>query len=90
MKKIAVTLLTSLIFLTAFGQTKVCLIGELHEENEIINPDTLINILKKIKPDVILIELDSQFFTSNFDFNLDLVLDPDSMSGNQNVASYRC
>jgi hypothetical protein len=69
------------------AQTKVCVIGEFHEESELINPDTLFQILEKIKPDLILIEMDSTFFTK--DFNYDFEKDPDILSTNQNIASYR-
>jgi len=73
--------------ITIFGQTSICIIGTYHEENKLVNADTLFNIFKKIKPDVILIELDSSFFTKNFEYDLDKYTD--LLSTNENISSYR-
>ena len=69
----------------AYSQTEICIVGEVHEECEYMNADSTYNILLRIKPDVILIELDSSFFTSDFLFDLDK--DPDLLSSNQNIGS---
>jgi hypothetical protein len=50
-----------------------------------MNRDSIYNILLKIKPDVILIELDSSYFTSDFRFNID----PDPFWGNQMLGAYK-
>jgi hypothetical protein len=63
-------------------QTEICIVGEVHEERKYMNSDSVYNILLKIKPDVILIELDSSYFTNDFLFNLDKY--PDMLSSNQN------
>lgn len=64
----------------AYSQTELCIVGEVHEERTYMNSDSIYNILLKIKPDVILIELDSACFTSDFHFIYEL----DSLEGNQN------
>ncbi|MES2487902.1 MAG: hypothetical protein V4581_18385 [Bacteroidota bacterium] len=49
-------------------KTDVVVIGNVHRPMPNYNADTLFNILVKIKPDIILHEMDSTFFTENFDF----------------------
>jgi hypothetical protein len=66
-----------------FSQTELCIVGEVHEERAYMNSDSVYNILLKIKPDVILIELDSTCFTIDFRFIYPL----DSLEGNQNVGA---
>jgi len=67
--------------------SELYVIGTSHKNTNFENTDTLINILNKIKPDVILIELDSSFFTDNFDF--DTKEYPDILeSSNENNAVY--
>ena len=68
-----------------YSQTELCIVGEVHEECSYMNRDSVYNILLKIKPDVILIELDSSFFTSDFSFNID----PDPFWGNQMLGAYK-
>jgi hypothetical protein len=87
MKSRLIQVLLFLLTFSCYAQTKVCVIGEFHEENELINPDTVFQILEKIKPDLILIEMDSSYFTKDFTFDFDK--DPDILSTNQNIASYR-
>ena len=69
----------------AYSQTEICIVGEVHEEREYMNADSIYDILLKIKPDVILIELDSSFFTRDFLFDLDK--NPDLLSSNQNIGA---
>ena len=68
-----------------YSQTELCIIGEVHEECSYMNRDSVYNILLNIKPDVILIEMDSSFFTSDFHF----IEDPEIIGGNQNLGSYK-
>jgi len=67
-----------------FKKTELYIIGTIHNPTDIINSDTLFNILKKIKPDLILVELDSSFFTK--DFNFDTIKYPDLLSTNENIS----
>jgi len=69
----------------AYSQTEICIVGEFHEERTYMNADSIYNILSRIKPDVILVELDSSFFTNDFLFDLDKY--PDLLSSNQNIGS---
>lgn len=46
--------------------TEIVIIGTVHESTSSFNQDTLLNIFKKIKPDVILIESDTSYLTSDF------------------------
>ena len=63
----------------AYSQTEICVVGETHEECSYMNRDSVYNILFNIKPDVILIEMDSSIFTNDFRFNEE----PNSYWGNQ-------
>ena len=72
---------------TIYGQNTVWLIGTAHEEKDYINPDSLIFALEKVKPDIILIEMEEKFFTHDYRFNL--VEDPDLLSTNENIASHK-
>jgi len=86
MKKIA----TILLFLTVsicYGQKQIWLIGTAHEERNYINVDSLTYALDKIKPDLILIELEEKYFTKGYQFNLEKY--PDLLSTNENIASYK-
>jgi hypothetical protein len=49
-------------------QTELILVGTVHQPVENFTPDSLYNILVKIKPDLILFEVDSSFFTKEFIF----------------------
>lgn len=56
--------------LKIFGQkNELIIIGNVHSPMENYNADSLYNILDKIKPEIILHEIDSTFFTSDFKFN---------------------
>ncbi|MHA7944041.1 hypothetical protein ACJOV8_013275 [Formosa sp. 3Alg 14/1] len=65
------TLLILLIFVTVLScettkQTELIVIGTLHKPETNFNSEILFNILEDIQPDLILEELDSTFFTSDF------------------------
>lgn len=66
-------------------KTRVYVVGTTHEERKYINSDTLVNILSRVKPDVILIELDSCFFNNKFKFDLNKY--PDLLSTNENISA---
>lgn len=68
-----------------YSQTELCIVGTYHDERKYINSDSIYNILLKIKPDVILIELDSALFTKDFCF--DLKKYPDLLSTNENIGA---
>jgi len=90
------TFLTSLLLVLicsqlAFSQTKVYIVGTTHRPINLINADTLENILGRIKPDVILVELDSTILTVENDFNYDLKKYPDLLENTsmENIAMCR-
>ncbi len=72
-------------FYRAYSQTELCIVGEVHGECSYMNRDSVYNILLKIKPDVVLIELDSSYFTSDFRFNIE----PDENWGNQMLGAHK-
>lgn len=80
-----ILLLLSILSRTAFSQTELCIVGTFHEERKCFNSDSVYNILTKVKPDVVLIELDSTFFTDDFHFNLKKY--PDLLSTNENIGA---
>ncbi len=88
MKKIFLVL-TLLITSIGYSQNKVWLIGTAHEANKYINPDSLTAALNKIKPDLILIELESKHFTKDYDFDLTKYSIEDYLTTNENIASYK-
>jgi hypothetical protein len=47
-------------------QTEVVVIGTVHNDTAYFKTETLVNILKKINPDLILLEFDSSFFDNSF------------------------
>ena len=49
-------------------RTELVLLGTVHQPIQNFTPDSLYNILNKIKPDLILFEVDSSFFTNEFKF----------------------
>ena len=49
-------------------KTELILLGTVHQPVENFNADSLYNILVSISPDVILYEVDSSFFTDQFEF----------------------
>jgi hypothetical protein len=69
------------------AQTSLYIIGTQHQQNNYINPVILEDILEDIHPHVVLIELDSSFFTPQF--TLDTLRFPDLLSTNENIACNR-
>ncbi len=63
-------------------ETELVLLGTVHPPIENFTSDTLYNILLKIKPDLILYEVDSSFFTEAFQFNK-------TSSSNENIATLK-
>ncbi|MBC3539335.1 hypothetical protein ACFSC6_17495 [Rufibacter sediminis] len=78
-----------LIATISYGQTKVWLIGTAHEENKYINPDSLLNIFHTIKPDLILLELEDEHFTKDFQYNVEKYPLKYFLTTNENIASYK-
>jgi hypothetical protein len=56
----------------AGGKTHIVVIGTVHESTYDFNSDTLLSIFNKIKPDVILIECDTSYMTSDFKLKEDV------------------
>lgn len=63
-------------------KTEFVLLGTVHSPTENFNADSLYNIFDKIKPDVILYEVDSSFFTDDFHFK-------NKLKGNEYLATTR-
>ncbi|WP_223033500.1 hypothetical protein [Hanstruepera marina] len=61
---------------------ELVLLGTVHQPVENFSPDSLYNILVKIKPDLILFEVDSSFFTSAFEFKK-------TWDSNENIATVK-
>lgn len=76
------------ISLISYAQNEIWLVGTAHEQNNYINPDSLIIIFNKIKPDLILIELEEIHFTKDFKFNTEKYSLDDFLTTNENIASY--
>lgn len=69
--KLKILILCALLFLglSALAQkSTIIVIGNVHKPMPQYNADTLYAILENIKPDIILHELDSSFFTADFNF----------------------
>lgn len=63
-------------------KTELVLLGTVHQPIENFTPDSLYNILVDLKPDLILFEVDSSFFTDDFEFNK-------KWDSNENIATIR-
>lgn len=69
MKKIILLVfLGILLFNCKKNKTELIILGTVHKPIKSFEPDSLYNILLKIKPDLILFEVDSSFFTKEFNF----------------------
>jgi len=69
--KILVTIFTLFLVSPSFGQqkgTEIVIIGSIHQPVPNFNSDILFNIFEQVKPDIILQEVDSSFFTEDFKF----------------------
>lgn len=71
----------------AQGQTEVCLVGTKHNPCAYFNSDSVHVILSRVRPDVVLMELDSTFFDRDFRFNLERY--PDLLSTNEIIGAHR-
>lgn len=68
MKKAPLILLIVLILISCKKEkvTEIIILGTLHKPEPNFNSEILFDILENLKPDLILMEGDSSFFTSNF------------------------
>ena len=53
-------------------KTEIFIIGTVHESTPNFSVDTLLNLINKIKPDVILVETDSTYFDDNYELTEDV------------------
>lgn len=85
--KVLLLLVSLLLAYTSYGQRQVWLIGTAHEEKKYVNADSLLLALNRIKPDVILMELEAKHFK---DFKFDTTAYPlkDYLATDENRASY--
>lgn len=59
--------------LTAFAQrTQLIVLGTVHPSGNSFNSDSLVHIFNAVKPDIILMELDSSFFNADFELVKDV------------------
>ncbi len=70
-KRIILLSLAVYLSLNFFGQeksreTELIILGTVHFPTKSVNTDTIYSVIKKVRPDIILLELDSSFFTNNF------------------------
>jgi len=75
MNKIILFLLLIIPFrinISADPGTKIFVIGTIHYSTNNYNSDTLLNILKIVEPDVILVECDSSYMTADFQLKEDV------------------
>ena len=63
-------------------KTELILLGTVHQPVQNFTPDSLYNILVRIKPDLILFEVDSSFFTKEFEFKK-------TWESNENIATVK-
>jgi len=69
MKKSITILFSVLLSISSFAQkTEIIVIGNIHQPVPNYNSDTILTILKSIKPDFLLQEIDSSFFNDDFTF----------------------
>lgn len=79
---LALVLIGFLFFSCTNKKTELILLGTVHQPIENFTPDSLYNILDKIKPDLILFEVDSSFFTKEFKFKK-------TWESNENIATVK-
>lgn len=84
MKFIAIVLLLTCQFV-AVGQTSIYIIGTVHPQSRNFNPDSILTILDKLKPDLILLELDSSCFDK--DLNLSTSVRTNEILGTKKYVS---
>lgn len=66
--RLLITILLLLCTLTVEGQTSLYIVGTVHTRTNNFNSDSILNILTRIKPDLILLEIDSSFFGKDLEF----------------------
>ncbi len=76
------TFIGLLLFSCTNNKTELVLLGTVHQPIQNFTPDSLYNILIEIKPDLILFEVDSSFFTEDFEFNR-------TWDSNENIATVK-
>lgn len=81
-KCMALIFICSLLCSCANKKTELVLLGTVHQEIENFTADSLYNILVKINPDLILAEVDSSFFTEDFEF-------VENWESNENIATVK-
>lgn len=86
--KVVLLLIYLLLAYTSYGQSQVWLIGTAHEEKKYVNADSLLIALTRIKPDVILMELEAKHFTKDFKFDTTKYPLKDYLVTSENRASY--
>ncbi|RYX82130.1 hypothetical protein EON73_04450 [bacterium] len=86
--KIILIILNLLLASGAYCQNTVWLIGTAHEKNNYINADSLTNIFNKIKPDLLLLELEEKHFTKDFKYDTTKYPLKDYLTSNENIAAY--
>jgi len=75
MTRIILSLLLIIPFrinISAEPDTKIFVVGTIHYSTNNYNSDTLLNILKSIEPDVILVECDTSYMTMDFQLKEDI------------------
>lgn len=83
MRKIVPLIFVGLLFYSCTSKkTELVLLGTVHQPIQNFTPYSLYNILVKIKPDLILFEVDSSFFTEEFEFNK-------TWDSNENIATLK-
>jgi len=70
--KISLTILLVIVLQqVSLCQTRLVILGTVHEPTKKFTADSVTNILNQVNPDLILLESDSSFFTNSFAFKID-------------------
>jgi hypothetical protein len=81
-------IISLLVASASYSQDTIWLIGTAHERTSYINPDSLTAAFAKIKPELILLELEAKHFTEEYDFDVSKYALKDYLTINENIASY--
>lgn len=81
-KALSIILFGLVLYSCTSKKTELILLGTVHQPIQNFTPDSLYDILVKIKPDLILAEVDSSFFTEEFKFNK-------TWDSNENIATIK-
>jgi hypothetical protein len=87
--KIILLLVTLLTAYASYGQQRVWLIGTTHKERQYVNADSILLALNRVRPDVILMELEAKHFTKDFKFDTATYPLKDYLVTDENKASYQ-